>query len=184
MYSGYVEPDIYSGGATLSPISKTVNDTHYTILYRCEGCWSWDHDGETGNRSTTSGSLTIGWTQSYESPDDPADSDSTIVQHDSQGLFGAPVESAVNEQYTDWTSLATPTTTSTPTTTATSTPTVTGVPVPTDSFDYIIVGSGAGGMPMADRLSEAGNSVLLIEKGPPSSYRWGGSKSDSLTTYS
>jgi cellobiose dehydrogenase (acceptor) len=27
---------------------------------------------------------------------------------------------------------------------------------------------------MADRLSEAGHSVLLIEKGPPSSGRWGG----------
>ena len=91
------------------------------------------------------------------------------------GLFGAPVESAVNEQYTEWASLATPTTSTGPTTTTTPGPTITGVPVPTDTFDYIVVGSGAGGMPMADRLSEAGKSVLLIEKGPPSSYRWGGS---------
>jgi len=29
-------------------------------------------------------------------------------------------------------------------------------------------------MPIADRLSEAGKSVLLLEKGPPSSGRWGG----------
>ncbi|KAK3944430.1 cellobiose dehydrogenase [Diplogelasinospora grovesii] len=42
------------------------------------------------------------------------------------------------------------------------------------TYDYIIVGSGAGGIPMADRLSEAGHSVLLIEKGPPSTGRWGG----------
>ncbi|OAA59901.1 cellobiose dehydrogenase [Niveomyces insectorum RCEF 264] len=42
------------------------------------------------------------------------------------------------------------------------------------TFDYIIIGSGAGGIPMADRLSEAGHSVLLIEKGPVSSGRWGG----------
>ena len=42
------------------------------------------------------------------------------------------------------------------------------------TYDYIIIGSGAGGIPLADRLSEAGNSVLLIEKGPPSSGRYGG----------
>ncbi|KAK4455359.1 cellobiose dehydrogenase [Podospora aff. communis PSN243] len=42
------------------------------------------------------------------------------------------------------------------------------------TYDYIIVGSGAGGMPLADRLSEAGKTVLLIEKGPPSTGRWGG----------
>ncbi|KAH8881997.1 cellobiose dehydrogenase [Thozetella sp. PMI_491] len=42
------------------------------------------------------------------------------------------------------------------------------------TYDYIVVGSGPGGMPIADRLSEAGHSVLLLEKGPPSSGRWGG----------
>ncbi|KAK3321274.1 cellobiose dehydrogenase [Cercophora scortea] len=42
------------------------------------------------------------------------------------------------------------------------------------TYDYIIIGSGAGGIPIADRLSEAGHSVLLVEKGPPSTGRWGG----------
>ncbi|KAI0172237.1 putative cellobiose dehydrogenase [Hypoxylon sp. FL1284] len=42
------------------------------------------------------------------------------------------------------------------------------------TWDYIIVGSGAGGIPMADRLTEAGHSVLLLEKGPPSTGIWGG----------
>lgn len=53
---------------------------------------------------------------------------------------------------------------------------VTGVPVPNTAYDYIIVGSGAGGIPLADKLSEAGHKVLLIEKGPPSSGRWGGKR--------
>ena len=45
------------------------------------------------------------------------------------------------------------------------------------TWDYIVVGSGAGGIPLADRLSESGKSVLLIERGWASSGRWGGSTS-------
>ncbi|KXH25494.1 fungal cellulose binding domain-containing protein [Colletotrichum simmondsii] len=43
-----------------------------------------------------------------------------------------------------------------------------------DTFDYIVVGSGPGGIVTADKLSASGKSVLLIERGPPSSFRWGG----------
>lgn len=61
---------------------------------------------------------------------------------------------------------------------ATTTPTVattcSGIPAPTGTWDYIVVGAGAAGIPLADKLSESGKSVLLIEKGPPSSGRWGG----------
>ncbi|KAI5868206.1 putative cellobiose dehydrogenase [Durotheca rogersii] len=42
------------------------------------------------------------------------------------------------------------------------------------TWDYIIVGSGAAGIPLADHLSEAGHTVLLLEKGPPSTGIWGG----------
>lgn len=39
-------------------------------------------------------------------------------------------------------------------------------------FDYIIVGSGAGGIPVAAGLAASGARTLLIERGPPSSGRW------------
>lgn len=42
------------------------------------------------------------------------------------------------------------------------------------TYDYIVVGSGAGGIPIADRLSEAGFSVLLVEKGPLSTGKFNG----------
>lgn len=35
-----------------------------------------------------------------------------------------------------------------------------------DAFDVVVVGSGAGGAPIANRLVRHGKSVLLIEKGP------------------
>jgi cellobiose dehydrogenase (acceptor) len=42
------------------------------------------------------------------------------------------------------------------------------------TYDYIIIGSGAGGITFAERMGETGKSILLIEKGPPSSGRWNG----------
>ncbi|CAE6459094.1 unnamed protein product [Rhizoctonia solani] len=44
----------------------------------------------------------------------------------------------------------------------------------TNSVDYIIVGSGPAGIVAADRLSEAGKKVLLIERGGPSIAATGG----------
>ncbi len=38
-------------------------------------------------------------------------------------------------------------------------------PAPEGEFDYIVVGSGAGGAPLAARLVEAGHRVLVIEAG-------------------
>jgi cellobiose dehydrogenase (acceptor) len=42
------------------------------------------------------------------------------------------------------------------------------------TYDFIIVGSGAGGIPAAAKLAESGKKVLLIERGPASSGRHGG----------
>jgi len=89
------------------------------------------------------------------------------------GEFQIAVKSATQASYSAW---ATKTATG-PTATASVsvTATISSVPVPTGmTYDYVVVGAGAGGIPMADKLSEAGHSVLLIEKGIASSARWGG----------
>ncbi|KAI1437222.1 fungal cellulose binding domain-containing protein [Xylaria sp. CBS 124048] len=180
--TGYVEPDLYTGDAQLTQISSTVNDTYYSVIFRCQNCFTWDQDGASGSQPTSAGFLLLGWCNSFTPPTNPScPTDITLVQHDNgQAIFGAELDSNIaNPSYTDWVSMATATVTgdcgggtTSPTPTPTATPT--GIPVPTSTYDYIVVGGGGGGIPIADKLSEAGKSVLLIEKGPASSGRWGG----------
>ncbi|ROV99124.1 hypothetical protein VMCG_06665 [Cytospora schulzeri] len=189
-FIGYLV-DVYTGNATLTQISSTINSTHYTLIFRCQGCLSWDQDGATGSVSTSSQFWLIGWAQANPSPGNPTcPDDIELVQHDNgQSLFPANLDdSAANPSYSSWAALATKTVTgscgtstnstatatTTSSATATTTATISSSPVPTASYDYIVVGAGAGGIPIADKLSESGKSVLLIEKGPPSSGRWGG----------
>ena len=187
--TGYVMPDDYTGAATLTQISSSVDSTGFQIIYRCQGCLSWSQDGISGSASTSSGLMILGWALASETPGNGAcPNQVTLVQHDSQNIFGASLDShAANSAYSSWAASATKTVTgdctstttgptSTAATTTTSLPAATAIPVPTGvSYDYIVVGAGAGGIPMADKLSQAGHSVLLIERGPPSSGRWGGS---------
>lgn len=181
--TGYVMPDVYTGNATLTQISSNVNASTYTLVFRCQNCLSWSQDGQSGSASTSSGLLVLGWAEAVAAPGSPAcPSQITLAQHDAQSIFGAQLDSnAVNPSYTAWAAKATNTVTGTcSSATATS---VSSSPVPTGTtYDYIVVGGGAGGIPIADKLSEAGKSVLLIEKGPPSSGRWGGTMKPSWLT--
>lgn len=189
--TGYDLPVPYSGEAEITQISSRINETHYELLFRCEGCLQWDHDGTTGGLSSSSGFMLLGWAHAYDSPEgQTCPADVVPQQHDTQNIFPAtPDENIANPSYTEWAALATnvvegcddggtdPDPTETDPPTETTLPPVTGVPVPTETaYDYVIVGGGAGGLPLADKLSESGKKVLLIEKGPPSTSRWGGDK--------
>lgn len=180
--TGYDNPELYTGNAKLTQVSSTVNSTHYSVIFRCQNCLAWNHGGATGAASTSSGVLVLGWCNALPAPGGASCPNTvTFGQHDNgQGIWGAVLDSnAVNPSYSAWAAKATATVTGNcggTTTTATPTPTATptGIPVPTTAYDYVIVGGGAGGIPLADKLSEAGKKVLLIEKGPASSGRWGG----------
>jgi cellobiose dehydrogenase (acceptor) len=173
--SGYVSPDDYTGNATLTQISHSIDadGSHFELVYRCQHCFVWNQNGAEGSQLPLGG-LGIGWAQHSDVPTNP------WVFHDNgQGIFPISTDGARNAKYADWVKLATPTGTPSGTPTATATPTAgpskcVGNPAPTGSFDYIVVGAGAGGIPVADKLSEGGKSVLLLEKGPPTLARFGG----------
>lgn len=187
----YQAPVGYKGSAKITPIYSKVNATSYTFIYRCQNCLVFDDPTQPSfNTSTSQGTFEFGWAQSSVFPADKTNPDSRIGQHNNgMGEFQITVSKAANASYAKWIGLvpsgpAAPTgtaaPTSAPTTTVAAAPTTfKGVPVPAaTSYDYVVVGGGAAGIPMADKLSAAGHSVLLIEKGVASSARWGGSKSN------
>ncbi|CAG8953832.1 hypothetical protein HYFRA_00006724 [Hymenoscyphus fraxineus] len=175
----YQLPVIYQGSAQLTKIYTNVNDTHWTMVYKCSRCLIFDDPSQSEfNASTSAGQFGAGWAQSVTSPVNPPDPNSDFSQHDNgQGSYRIIVSSATQESYSKWESM---TATAAPPSSTTTLPTTTtlpvsGVPVPTQtSYDYVVIGGGAAGIPIADKLSESGKSVLLIEKGVASSARWGG----------
>ncbi|KAF2734650.1 hypothetical protein EJ04DRAFT_512353 [Polyplosphaeria fusca] len=175
---GYVAPEDYTGNATITQYAHSINDTHFELVYRCQWCWVWNHKGAEGAQLPTSEVQVIGWAQNKEVPSNP-----WKFHNNGQSQFGIQVDTARNSAYNTWIAqhggngtVPTPTPSGGPSQTPTPTgPTsCVGTPAPTGSYDYIVVGGGAGGIPVADTLSESGKSVLLIEKGPPSSGRWNG----------
>ncbi|CAN8106388.1 unnamed protein product [Discula destructiva] len=185
---GYVSPDTYTGNATLKTLASSVNATAFTIVYQCVSCWQWDQGGATGSVDTTSGLAVLGRAIADEAVTNPGCPNDIVIPYHNRGFgqYGAPLTNATNASYSKYAAMTAKPTTTAATCAGTAVPTntaamPTATPTPscntvsnTTTYDYVIVGGGAGGLPMADRLSEAGHSVLLLEKGPPSTGRWGG----------
>lgn len=176
----YQLPVIYKGSAKLTQIYSKVNATNWTLVYRCQNCFVYDDPSQTpANTSTSNGLFSQGWAQALKPPTNPKDPASDFAQHDNgMGMYVIDVKSATQASYSKWatqTNTATASATSSSATTTAPATSISSIPVPTSAtYDYVIVGGGAGGIPMADKLSAAGKSVLLIEKGVASSGRWGG----------
>ncbi|KAI1171383.1 cellobiose dehydrogenase [Nemania sp. FL0916] len=176
--TGYDLPGPYNGAANLTQISSTITDTGFELLYRCQGCFSWDHEGAVGSVATSEGFLVLGRASAGTAPANPScPSQISFGQHEAFGQFGAPLQTIVSESYDAWAQLAVNSVVGECGTDPGDDPPATPVcreEMINQTFDYIIVGAGAGGIPMADRLSERGHSVLLLEKGPASLGMWGG----------
>ncbi|KAK8020386.1 carbohydrate-binding module family 1 protein [Apiospora arundinis] len=159
--TGYSMPVPYNGDAKLTQISSSINGSTYEVLFRCQNCFSWNHDGSTGSVSTSEGFLVLGSVRS---------------------LRALPMRNTLNGR--SWRrrpSMVTAAQQPQPHRRRPRRPhqrqqcPPVACPTPTEAtYDYVVVGAGAAGIPIADRLSEKGKKVLLIEKGPPSSGRYNG----------
>ncbi|KAG6865808.1 hypothetical protein C0991_011613 [Blastosporella zonata] len=178
----YVQPTAMSGPVLTDLPSSKVNSTHWKWVYRCVNCVSWPIAG--GTKSLPLNAFGVpAWAYSSVGVDDPSNPQSTFLEHTDFGFFGLDFSAAHVSQglYDNWKAGGTGGGTATPTTTATTT-TTTQPPATATPYDYIVVGSGPGGLVTADRLSETGKKVLLLERGPPSTWETGGRYSPAWTT--
>ncbi|KAK0477718.1 cellobiose dehydrogenase [Armillaria luteobubalina] len=167
----YVQPLAMVGPILTDLPSTMVNATHWKWVYRCENCTVWANGGlDTGSFGAPA------WVFSNVPVDDPSDPESTFEEHTDFGFYGLDFSAAhaSASDYANWVAGGTgsggsPTSAPPTTTTTTSAPTVSATP-----YDYIIVGAGPGGIIAADRLTEAGKNVLLLDRGGPSTWETGG----------
>ncbi|KAJ7472253.1 cellobiose dehydrogenase [Mycena galericulata] len=166
-----VLPDVYPGPTITTLPSTTINSTHWKWVFRCQNCTSW----LGGSMDVSSDNNVPAWCVSTIPVDTPSDPGTSMVQHTDFGFYFFDfAEAHVSASaYANWAAGGTgggsTTTTTSASSTTTSAPTATATPV-----DYIIVGSGPGGIITADRISQAGKSVLLVERGGPSTGETGG----------
>ncbi|RPB01276.1 FAD/NAD(P)-binding domain-containing protein [Choiromyces venosus 120613-1] len=181
MTSGYQEPTVYAG--TTAPVATkmytVLNTTHYSYTFCCQNCVSWTD----GGFDPTANFTVMGWAVSSLAIGDKTNPASTLQHHDSGfGKYDVILTGTRSAQYAAWLAAAgigggdsTTATTTVPTSTSATTsagPTATLVNL--GEFDYIVAGGGAAGLVAAGRLSETGKKVLLVERGPPSTYATGG----------
>ena len=176
LIDSYIDPLIYEG-ATATTIHSSVNSTHFSYTFRCQNCVKW---GDGYGFDPTGDVAVMGWAISLDALADKTDPDTVLPYHSNgMGQYAMIIAAARSSKYESWIGGVGTPTSAIPS--ATPTPSSTGVPIPSSTtvlgeYDYIVVGGGAGGLVAADRLSEAGKSTLLIERGPPATYAHGGSK--------
>ena len=191
----YANPAVYDATTVSAlPIANGtfVNSTHFSYTFLCKGCIV----GGTTTFTKTDETPVLGWALSSSDPTTPSDPTSELPYHDAGfGLYGqnaAAAQSAKFETWASWASAAAGNGTA-PVSGGNSTLPSTGnatTVVPTTSnttYDVIVAGGGTAGIIAAERIAEAGLSVLLIERGPANTVALGSSEgldwNNTLTPY-
>ncbi|KAJ4371048.1 hypothetical protein N0V86_008743 [Didymella sp. IMI 355093] len=191
----YANPPVYDATAVSAlPIANGtfVNSTHLSYTFLCKGCIV---GGDTTFTKTDENPV-LGWALSSTDPTTPSDPASELPYHDAGfGLYGQPAAAAQSAQFETWASWASAATGNGTApilggnSTVPSTGNGTSV-VPTTSnttYDVIVAGGGTAGIIAAERIAEAGLSVLLIERGPANTVALGSSEglewNNTLTPY-
>jgi cellobiose dehydrogenase (acceptor) len=191
----YANPPVYDATAVSAlPIANGtfVNSTHLSYTFLCKGCIV---GGDTTFTKTDVNPV-LGWALSSTNPTTPSDPASELPYHDAGfGLYGQPAAAAQSAQFETWASWASAATGNGTAlmpggnSTVPSNGNGTSV-VPTTSnttYDVIVAGGGTAGIIAAERIAEAGLSVLLIERGPANTVALGSSEglewNNTLTPY-
>ncbi|CAG7559777.1 unnamed protein product [Fusarium equiseti] len=176
--TGYVNPDVLDDDTVkIKPIEKgvKVGADSFTFTFLCEGCIK--TDGTTWKVSDAS--AVMGFAISTTALDDPSDASAALNYHGA-GFGGFSIDStaAQSADYDTWAAMASDAVAA-PGSGSGSGP-ATGnftTVISNMTYDYIVVGAGASGLIVAERLVEAKKSVLLLEQGKASYFSSGGKAS-------
>ncbi|KAF4985436.1 hypothetical protein FGRMN_11207, partial [Fusarium graminum] len=172
---GYTSPGLLDDDTVaLKPIEKGISVTadSFTYTFLCKGCIKTDG---TTFKASDAGAV-LGFALSTTALDTPTDSTSALNYHGAGfGGFSIDAASAQSADYETWAKMASDDTTTAPggSTGAPAAGNFTTV-VSNMTYDYIVVGGGASGLIVAERLVESKKSVLLLEQGKASLYSSGG----------
>ncbi|KAH8883569.1 CBD9-like protein, partial [Thozetella sp. PMI_491] len=105
----YFKPPVYTGNATLTQISSSVNATSFQIIYRCQNCFSWSQDAYSEAAPTTEGGLLLGYAQAFKGPTNPGcPAQLDFGFHDNgYGQWLANLTGTNSSSYSAWSKLAT-----------------------------------------------------------------------------
>jgi cellobiose dehydrogenase (acceptor) len=172
--TNYALPSVIDG-PTLQTIASSTNKTGFSYTFLCKNCITTDTTVKSLNVSAETS--VFGWAIATTSgPSIPSSPSSSIEQHDAFGLYGVDIANAKSADFASWAALASNVTTpSNPSNGTRPTAPFNGtVATYNTTYDVIVVGGGASGIVSAQRLTETGKSVLLLERGGPSFYSTGG----------
>jgi len=137
MTGSYELPSLYAGSTltpkpVLTPICNTgVNSTHWTLTFICTNCNNWENTyGEVAGVDLAGDFAVMGWAIGADTPSNPTDPGSAILQHTAFGQYGMILSSARSSKYNTWkscTSGGSPTSSTRPSSTSAA---PTGTPVP------------------------------------------------------